>query len=136
MSGSLIDSNVLLDIATEDAIWFDWSQDALKRAVRRGLVYVNPLTYAELSTNYDTIEELDASLPSEIFLRAALPFPAGFLAAKAFLTYRQRGGEKRSPLPDFYIGAHAAVDGLTLVTRDARGYRTYFPHLVLDTPST
>ncbi len=134
MAGSLIDSNVLLDVATEDPVWLDWSQDALVRAARRGLIYINPIIYAEVSANYDTIEELDASLPAELFLRAELPYPAGFLAATAFIHYRRQGGERRSPLPDFYIGAHAAVADLTLVTRDADRYRTYFPRLRVEAP--
>ena len=95
---------------------------------------INPLIYAEVSANYDSIEELDDALPDNLFRRASLPYPAGFLAARAFLSYRSRGGQRRSPLPDFYIGAHAAVDRLTLVTRDARRYRTYFPTVDLMAP--
>lgn len=107
---------------------------ALSDALHVGPVFINALIYAEVSTNYDRIEELDDVLPEAIFRRAPLPFEAGFLAAKAFHTYRARRGNKRSPLPDFYIGAHAAVSGLTLLTRDARRYRTYFPTVQLITP--
>jgi predicted nucleic acid-binding protein len=132
--GYLIDSNVLLDVATEDPHWYQWSSTALMTAARSAPLVINPLIYAEFSANYDTIEELDDALPERLFQRAPLPYPAGFLAARAFLTYRSRGGERRSPLPDFYIGAHAAVDRLTLVTRDARRYRTYFPTVEMLTP--
>ena len=132
--GCLVDSNVLLDVATEDPRWFEWSAAALANAVRSGPVYINALIYAEVSTNYDRIEELDDVVPNTIFRRASLPFEAGFLAAKAFRSYRARRGNKSSPLPDFYIGAHAAVAGLSLLTRDARRYRTYFPTVQLVTP--
>jgi hypothetical protein len=130
----LADSNVLLDVATEDPHWFDWSATALADAVRTGPVFINALIYAEVSTNYDRIEELDVVLPETIFRRAPLPFEAGFLAAKASRSYRARRGSKHSPFPDFYIGAHAAVAGLGLLTRDARRYRTYFPTVQLITP--
>jgi hypothetical protein len=132
--GCLADSNVLLDVATEDPRWFEWSAAALANAVRSGPVFINALIYAEVSTNYDRIEELDDVLPDTIFRRTPLPFEAGFLASKAFRSYRARRGDKRSPLPDFYIGAHAAVSGLSLLTRDARRYRTYFPTVRLITP--
>jgi predicted nucleic acid-binding protein len=134
ISGYLVDSNVLLDVATEDPKWSDWSETALAEAVRSGPVFINPLIYAEVSSYYDRIEELDAVLPEGLFRRVPLPYSAGFLAAKAFLSYRSRGGDRRSPLPDFYIGAHAAVARLTLVTRDARRYRTYFPTVRLVVP--
>jgi predicted nucleic acid-binding protein len=132
--GYLIDSNVLLDVATEDPHWYQWSSTALATAVRSASLFINPLIYAEVSMNYDTIEELDEALPERLFRRVPLPYPAGFVAGRAFLTYRSRGGERRSPLSDFYIGAHAAVDRLTLVTRDARRYRTYFPTVALIAP--
>lgn len=132
--GHLIDSNVLLDIATEDPRWCGWSSEALGTAARTAPLLINPLIYAEVSANYDTIEELDRALPESLFRRAPLPYPAGFVAARAFLAYRSRGGVRRSPLPDFYVGAHAAVDRLTLVTRDSRRYRTYFPTVELVTP--
>lgn len=134
-AGYLIDSNVLLDVATEDAQWYRWSSTVLSTAARTAPLLINPLIYAEVSANYDTIEELDDALPEHLFRRASLPYPAGFVAARAFLSYRSRGGERRSALPDFYIGAHAAVDRLTLVTRDARRYRTYFPTVDLLAPT-
>lgn len=134
-TGYLIDSNVLLDVATEDPHWYPWSSTALATAARTAPLLINPLIYAEVSANYDTIEELDDALPEALFRRVPLPYPAGFVAARAFLTYRSRRGERRSPLPDFYIGAHAAVDRLTLVTRDVRRYRTYFPTVELIVPA-
>jgi predicted nucleic acid-binding protein len=133
-TGCLIDSNVLLDIATEDPQWYRWSSTILATAARRAPLLINPLIYAEVSANYDTVEELDDALPERLFGRVRLPYPVGFVAARAFLTYRSRGGERRSPLPDFYIGAHAAVDRLTLASRDARRYRTYFPTVELIAP--
>lgn len=133
-AGYLIDANVLLDVATEDPQWYEWSATALATTARAAPLLINPLIYAEVSANYDSIEELDDALPDNLFRRASLPYPAGFLAARAFLSYRSRGGQRRSPLPDFYIGAHAAVDRLTLVTRDARRYRTYFPTVDLMAP--
>lgn len=132
--GCLIDSNVLLDVATEDPHWYQWSSTALATAARSAPLFINPLIYAEVSMNYDTVEELDAALPERLFRRVPLPYPAGFVAGRAFLAYRSRGGRRRSPLPDFYIGAHAAVDRLTLVTRDARRYRTYFPTVAIIAP--
>jgi predicted nucleic acid-binding protein len=134
--GYLIDSNVLLDVATEDPHWYQWSSTALTTAARTAPMLINPLIFGEVSMNYDTIEELDKVLPEPMFRRVPLPYPAGFLAGRAFLTYRSRGGERRSPLPDFYIGAHAAVDRLTLVTRDPRRYRTYFPTVDMVAPTS
>jgi predicted nucleic acid-binding protein len=127
MSGTLVDSSVLLDITTEDPVWFDWSAIALATAVRSGPVLLNPIVYAEVSVGYDRIEQLEAALPPEVFLRSPLPYVAGFLAGKAFLDYRRRGGARTSTMPDFFIGAHAAVSELSLLTRDAARYRTYFP---------
>lgn len=127
MTGTLVDSSVLLDVSTNDPTWFEWSSKALALAVREGPVLLNPIIYAEVSVGYDRIEQLDAALPAGIFLRSPLPFVAGFLAGKAFLDYRRRGGTRTSTLPDFYIGAHAAVSDLSLLTRDAARYRTYFP---------
>lgn len=131
---TLVDTNVLLDVATDDAQWANWSATALARAVDRGTVVVNPIIYAEVSVGFDRIEDLDAFLPETTFRREILPYSAGFLAGKAFLSYRRRGGERRSPSPDFYIGAHAAINRYRLLTRDANRYRTYFPTLDLDAP--
>jgi predicted nucleic acid-binding protein len=130
----LVDSNVLLDVLTEDAEWLDWSASALTRAADRGRLVINPLVYAEVSIGFDRIEELDAALDPATFERRSLPWEAAFLAGKVFQTYRSSGGARRAPLPDFYIGAHAAIAGLTLLTRDARRYRSYFPKLRLIAP--
>lgn len=129
-----MDSNVVLDIADEDAEWLDWSSAMLAEAAERGPVVINPIIYGEVSTRYDSIEALDDALPPDFYVRAPLPWEAAFLAAKAFRRYRRRGGTKISTLPDFFIGAHAAVTGMTLLTRDARRYRTYFPKLRIIAP--
>jgi predicted nucleic acid-binding protein len=131
---SLVDSNVLLDIATEDPTWYDWSAAALATAANDGAVVINAIIYAEVSIGFATIEELDESLPPDTFRREALPSEAAFLAGKAFLAYRRHGGVRSSPLPDFYIGAHAAVAGYRLLTRDANRYRTYLPTVDLVAP--
>jgi predicted nucleic acid-binding protein len=133
-SVTLVDSNVLFDVLTDDAAWAGWSSEALLQAFDEGPVVINPVVYAEISAGFDRIEELDAALPEAAFVREPLPYPAGFVAGKAFLTYRRNGGAKPAPLPDFYIGAHAAVSGYRLLTRDARRYRTYFPRLELLAP--
>lgn len=127
MKALLVDSNVLLDIATKDPNWLAWSADTLERQAEHSVFVINPLIYSEVSVGFHRVEELEAALPSDRFRREPLPWEAAFLAGKAFLDYRKRGGERRSPLPDFYIGAHAAVAGHRLMTRDASRYRTYFP---------
>jgi predicted nucleic acid-binding protein len=131
---TLVDSNVILDVATQDEEWFDWSGAMLSEAAERGPLVINLIIYAEVSTGYETLEALDEALPPDFYMRASLPWEAAFLAAKAFVRYRRRGGTKTGALPDFFIGAHAAVAGLTLLTRDARRYRTYFPKLRLIAP--
>jgi len=134
MSGFLFDTNVLLDIATADPVWLPWSQGQLRIAAAKGPVLINPIIYAELAPAFSTVEQLDRWLDPAVFLRLPLPYMAGWLAAQAFLSYRSRGGVKSSPLPDFYIGAHAVAENQTLVTRDAARYRTYFPTVNLITP--
>jgi predicted nucleic acid-binding protein len=134
VTGTLVDTNVLFDFLSADAEWFDWSQAMLADAADRGLIVINPIVYAEVSVRYDRIEDVEAVLSAEYFVRAPLPWEAAFLAAKCFARYRRRGGRRNSTLPDFFIGAHAAVDGLTLLTRDPRRYRTYFPRLKLIAP--
>jgi predicted nucleic acid-binding protein len=131
---TLVDSNVMLDIFTEDAEWMDWSGDALERSAESGRLIINPIIYAEIASRFPTIEELDDALPEPYFTREPLPWPAAFLAGRAFLSYRRRGGTRVHPMPDFYIGAHAAIAGYTLLTRDPRRYRTYFPKLRLIAP--
>ena len=134
MTAVIVDSNVLLDVATNDPSWGDWSSEALARAANESILVVNALIYAEVSIGFSTIEDLEAALPANLYRREDLPYEAAFLAGKCFLEYRRRGGSKRSPLPDFYIGAHAAVAGYRLLTRDATRYRTYFPRLDLIAP--
>jgi predicted nucleic acid-binding protein len=129
-----VDSNVLLDVLTEDAEWSVWSGEALAECAERSALAINPLIYAEVSIRFERIEELEDALPEEDFLRLPLPWEAAFLAGKCFVRYRRRRGGRRSPLPDFYIGAHAAVAGLMLLTRDATRYRTYFPGLEIIAP--
>ena len=133
-NGTLVDSNVFLDILTDDPKWAPWSIETLERVLDQGPVAVNPIVYAEVSVGLDRIEELDAILPETSFRREPLPYSASFLAGKAFLAYRHRGGTRSAPLPDFYIGAHAAVAGYRILTRDAQRYRTYFPRVELITP--
>lgn len=134
MTGILVDSNILLDIATSDPTWLEWSSQALEDAANEAPLMINALIYSEVSIGYKKIEELEVALPATVFRREPLPYEAAFLAGKAFLKYRRRGGEKSSPLPDFYIGAHAAISGFKLLTRDARRYRSYFPNVVLIAP--
>lgn len=135
MSGVLIDSNVLLDLMTQDPVWVQWSMNAIEQAADRHRLVINPIIYAEVSVRYSRIEDLEEALPRQMFDREAMPYEAAFLAGKAFLAYRRQGGERRSPLPDFFIGAHAAVAGYQLLTRDASRYRSYFPRLPLIAPN-
>ena len=130
----LVDSSVLLDTFTEDSKWFEWSAGALARAAETSRLVVNPVIYAEISVRFDRIEDLDDALPLDRFAREPLPYDAAFLAGKAFLRYRRRGGERLSPLPDFFIGAHAAVAGHRLLTRDPARFRSYFPKIDLISP--
>ena len=134
MDAVLVDSNVLLDVATNDPAWGDWSAQTLERTADEAILVINPFVYAEVSIGFDAIEDLEAALPIDLYRREELPYEAGFLAGKCFLRYRRAGGDKRSPLPDFYIGAHAAVAGYRLLTRDATRYQTYFPTLTLIAP--
>jgi predicted nucleic acid-binding protein len=125
---------VILDVVTDDPHWGEWSSAMLSQCADRGILIINPIIYAEISVGFKRIEDLDDALPADSFRRDPLPWEAAFLAGKCFLEYRRRGGARRSPLPDFYIGAHAAVAGLPLLTRDDRRYRTYFPHLRILAP--
>ena len=131
---TLVDSNVLLDVITEDPEWLDWSASALARAADTSPLVINPIVYAEVAARFTRIEDLEDALPHEYYERRQLPWEAAFLAGQCFMKYRRRGGSRRSPLPDFYIGAHAAIEGLTLLTRDAKRYRTYFPALRIIAP--
>ena len=131
---TMVDSSVLLDVLTDDAVWGEWSRRALARVRDEGRLVINPIVYAEVSIGFDQIEELDHAVPVGDFERESLPCEAGFLAGKALVDYRRRGGKRLSPLPDFYIGAHAAVRRYRLLTRDVNRYRTSFPSLELLTP--
>ncbi len=131
---TLVDSSVMLDVLTADPTWAQWSEDALAQARDGGRLVINPIVYAEVSIGFDRIEDLDDAVPVGDFEREPLPYQAGFLAGKAFLAYRKRGGRRRSPLPDFYIGAHAVLRNYRLLTRDTARYRTYFPSVELLSP--
>ena len=133
-AGVLIDSNVLLDLAMNDSKWGEWSARALSEIAEFTTLMINPIIYAEVSVRFPTIESVEAALPTEFVHREQLPWEAAFLAAKCYVDYRKRGGVRTAPLPDFYIGAHAAVGGLGLLTRDAARYRTYFPRLEIFAP--
>ena len=134
MTDILVDSNVILDVVTEDPQWFEWSAQMLTNYAEQGNLVINPIIYAEISIGFNQPEEVEAALPEDFFRRDSLPYAAAFLAGQSFLEYRRRGGEQRSPLPDFYIGAHAAVTAMPLLTRDVNRYRTYFPSVLLITP--
>jgi len=134
LSPVLVDTNVLIDVLHRDPIWASWSDSNLERVADEATLVINPIVYGELSLGFATIEELDSALEPHLVEREGLPYPAAFLAGRAFLEYRRRGGSRTSPMPDFYIGAHAAVAGYRLLTRDARRYRTYFPTLELIAP--
>ncbi len=130
----LVDSNVIIDVGSGDGRWSKWSKEALSHAADHDEIAINAITYAEVSAGFATMEALDAHLGVGEFRRLPLPYEAGFVAGRAFVDYRRRGGARSSPLPDFYIGAHAAVSGLKLLTRDPRRYASYFPRVVLIAP--
>lgn len=134
MSSTLVDANVLIDLFDDGSEWQGWSDAMLTRQARRGDLVLNPIILAEVAAGFAAAEDLDEVLPASFLKREPLPWEAAFLAARAFVIYRHAGGERRSPLPDFYIGAHAAVNGHTLLTRDARRYRHYFPKLRIIAP--
>jgi predicted nucleic acid-binding protein len=134
MTAILVDSNVLLDVMTQDSRWFAWSAETIERAADGARLIINPVIYAEVSVLYSRIEDLDLALSKNMFEREPIPYEAAFLAGKAFLAYRRWGGKRRSPLPDFFIVDHAAVTGHRLMTRDPRRYRAYFPKLSLIAP--
>nr|PZN66055.1 MAG: DNA-binding protein [Pseudomonadota bacterium] len=134
MKRVLVDTNVLLDVLTDDPQWYDWSAGQLDACAADAELCINPIVYTEVSVGFERIEELDDALPADVFTRLELPWEAAFLAGKAILQYRRARGERTSPLPDFYIGAHAAIDGMALLTRDAKRYRTCYPKLELICP--
>ena len=134
MATVLVDSSVLLDVFTEDQRWFDWSSEALARCGVAGPLAINPIIYAEISVRFSRVEELDRALGAD-FERRPLPWAAAFLAGKCFVKYRRSSGRASSTLPDFFIGAHAAVEKMTLLTRDVSRYKAYFPTVALISPS-
>ena len=131
----MVDTCVLLDVATEDPRWFEWSSKVLAEAADRGRLIINAVIYAELSVGFAHIETLEQILDPEVFDYRPIPREAAFLAGKAFARYRRQGGHKTQPLPDFFIGAHASVESLRLITRDAKRFTTYFPQLQIISPS-
>ena len=130
----MVDSCVFLDVFTRDPRWYDWSSANLAQIADENRIVLNPIIYGEISIRFDRIETLESLLPSEVFEYCPIPREAAFLAGKCFLRYRRRGGRRSLPLPDFFIGAHAAVSQLPLVTRDAKRFRDYFPRLKLICP--
>lgn len=129
-----IDTNVLLDVVTDDPVWADWSQQQLDAAALRDRLAINPVIYAEFASRFTRIEDVDAVLASADVGLAEMPRPALFLAGQAFQAYRRRGGIRTSVLADFFIGAHAATLSAPLITRDVARYRTYFPTVELIAP--
>jgi predicted nucleic acid-binding protein len=136
MSDALVDSNVIIDILDADPNWSAWSRERLRDVRRDGSSIINPLIYAEVAGAYATQSEAERALGASVFRRENLPWEAAFNAGRAFRTYRRSGGVKRSPLPDFYIGAHADLKGYVLLTRDPQRYRGYFPTLKIISPDT
>jgi predicted nucleic acid-binding protein len=131
---TVAERRVLMDLFTEDEDWFDWSASMVEECAERGELVINSIIYAEVSPQFDSIEALDDALPVDYYRRVDLPWEAGFLAGRALVGYRRSGGGRRSPLPDFYIGAHAAIEGFLLLTRDPARYRKYFPAVRLVAP--
>lgn len=130
----LIDSCVLLDISSKDPVWFDWSNETLAECADNSILCINPMIYAEASIRFASLAEFDEAWPPEYIIREPLPYNAAFLAAKAHIAYRRRGGKRTTTLPDLFIGAHAAVSKLDLLTRDLRKFRRYFPTVKLICP--
>jgi len=131
----IVDSNVIIDVLENDPHWVEWSTDQLEPLVAARRAVVNPIIYAEIAANFAEIETLEQALADFHLLREQLPWDAAFMASQAYKLYRKRGGTKRSPLPDFYIGAHASIAGYALLTRDPKRYREYFPKLRLISPA-
>jgi predicted nucleic acid-binding protein len=134
MTAVLVDSSVLLDVLAGDPRWAAWSEESLERAADRHRLVLNPIIYAEVSVRFSRIEDVEKALPTAMIDREPIPYEAAFLAGKVFQAYRRRGGTKIAPLPDFFIGAHAAVAGYRLLTRDPARYRANFPSLALIAP--
>jgi predicted nucleic acid-binding protein len=133
---TLVDTNVLIDIAVRDPKWLQWSRRRLREAREQGSVVINQIVLAEFSMRYESLEAMDEALSPDEFRRESLPWAAAFAASRAFRVYRLSGGRREKILPDFFIGAHAAIRGYTVLTRDIAGYRTYFPSLEIISPET
>jgi predicted nucleic acid-binding protein len=134
MGGILVDSNIILDVFLDDPNWAEWSESKLVKFSSITKLFINPVVYSEVSIGFQRIEELESALNQTGFQLLEIPKEALFLAGKAFMMYRKNKGTKRSPLPDFYIGAQAAILKMDLLTRDPSRYRTYFPTVQLITP--
>ena len=134
MNSTLVDANVLIDLFDDGSEWQEWSDAMLTECRRRGQLVINPIVFAEIAVGFESIDDVNDVLQEDYLRREPLPWEAAYLAGQAFKQYRRAGGERRSPLPDFYIGAHAAVAGHTLLTRDPRRYRHYFPKLRIISP--
>ncbi|MBY3219541.1 type II toxin-antitoxin system VapC family toxin [Rhizobium laguerreae] len=133
---TLVDTNILVDLAVVGSDWHGWSRRRMLDVFKDGPVLINPIIYSEFSVRYDDVDEVDRLLPQDEFRRENLPWPAAFAAAAAFRLYRRAGGGRERILPDFFIGAHAVIRGYRILTRDASGYRSYFPSVDLITPET
>jgi predicted nucleic acid-binding protein len=134
MKGVLVDSNIILDVFLNDPKWADWSESTLEEYINYTTLYINPIIYSEISIGFKLIEDLESAITKAGFQMLEIPKEALFLAGKAYLKYKKRKGVKRTPLPDFYIGAQAAVLNLNLITRDVSRYQSYFPTVKLITP--
>ena len=134
MRGILVDSNIILDVFLDDPNWAEWSESKLEKFSSITKLFINSVIYSEVSVGFKRIEELESALTRSGFQMLEIPKEALFLAGKAFLKYRKNRGTKRSPLPDFYIGAQAAIFDMDLITRDVTRYRTYFPTVRLISP--
>jgi predicted nucleic acid-binding protein len=136
MSDTLVDANILIDLFGADPDWLTWSRQQLVAATQRGALVINPIIYAEVAAMFATQRMLEDAFGADQYRRENLPWEAAFNAGRVFLSYRRAGGVKRSPLPDFYIGAHAEVRGYTLLTRDLARYRQAFPALRIISPQS
>ncbi len=136
MASYLVDSSALLDILTADPVWAEWSIRELEKAWADGTVFIDPIVYSEISIRFSRIEDLEAAIAESGLAWSEIPREALFLAGKAFLSYRKAGGTKTQPLPDFFIGAHAAVSDMVLITRDPEKVRSYFPRLRITSPAS
>lgn len=134
MNGVLVDSNIIIDVFTEDEAWFEWSSSMLTKYSDKTTLFINKIIYSEISLSFKKIEDLEQALPSELLQRDTIPWEAAFLAGKVFQKYKKNGGARLLPLPDFFIGAHASINNYAMLTRDDKIYKTYFPRLDVISP--